>query len=156
MVRKATGRQARGGGSAGGAGGVQAAEDGLSPEEDAVRILFVEDDHAVAEMYKMKLELDGYAVEVEPDGEAAVRAAIDHPPDIVFLDVRLPSLDGLAVLEKLRGNDQTRGVPVVILSNHTEGELVGRGLRLGALDYLVKSRTTPAEISDNVPNWLRP
>jgi DNA-binding response OmpR family regulator len=66
-----------------------------------VKILIVQDDEAVAKTYKTKLELDGYAVEVEPGGEAAVLAAIDHPPDIVFLDVRVPSVNPLSVVENL-------------------------------------------------------
>jgi DNA-binding response OmpR family regulator len=127
----------------------------MGSKEDTVRILFIEDDHAMAEMYKVRLQADGYAVEVEPDGEAAVQAAMDHPPDIVFLDVRQPSLDRLAVLERLRGHERTRTLPVVILSNHSQGELMGRGWKLGANSYLVKLPTSPAEVSYNVPHWLR-
>ena len=72
----------------------------------------------------------------------------------LFLDIRLPKMDGLGVLEALRKDERTRTVPVVILSNYSERELVDRGLRLGALEYLVKSQTTPARVADGVPNWL--
>ena len=125
-----------------------------SPEED-VRVLFVEDDPAVAQMYKLKLELDGYAVELAGDGVEAVRLATGNPPDIIFLDIRLPKMDGLGVLEALRGDERTRKVPVVILSNYSERELVDRGLKLGALEYLIKSQTTPARVADGVASWLR-
>src|SRR2546423_9589779 len=123
--------------------------------EDDVRVLFVEDDPAVAEMYKLKLELDGYAVEVAGDGVLAVQMATCSPPDIIFLDIRLPKMDGMGVLEALRQDERTRDVPVVILSNYSERELVERGLRLGALDYLVKSQTTPARVAGGVPAWLK-
>ncbi|HXM54053.1 MAG TPA: response regulator [Candidatus Dormibacteraeota bacterium] len=123
--------------------------------EDDVRVLFVEDDPAVAEMYKLKLELDGYAVEVAGDGVQAVQMATGSPPDIIFLDIRLPKMDGMGVLEALRQDERTRDVPVVILSNYSERELVERGLRLGALDYLVKSQTTPARVAGGVPSWLK-
>ena len=126
----------------------------LTTEED-VRVLFVEDDPAVAQMYKLKLELDGYAVDVAGDGVEAVRMATGSPPDLIFLDIRLPKMDGLGVLEALRHDERTKEVPVVILSNYSERELVERGLRLGALDYLVKSQTTPARVAGGVAAWLR-
>jgi CheY-like chemotaxis protein len=124
-------------------------------EEDEVRVLFVEDDPAVAQMYRLKLELDGYSVEIASDGEQAVVKALEDPPDIVFLDIRLPKLDGLGVLEALRGQEQTRQIPVVILSNYSERELIDRGLKLGALEYLIKSQTTPAKVADGVEGWLK-
>src|SRR5689334_20860085 len=124
-----------------------------SREED-VRVLFVEDDPAVAQMYKLKLELDGYAVDVAVDGLQAVEMAMGNPPDIIFLDIRLPKMDGLGVLEALRKDERTAQVPVVILSNYSEGDLVDRGLRLGALEYLVKSQTTPAHVAGGVPTWI--
>ena len=124
-------------------------------EEDEVRVLFVEDDPAVAQMYRLKLELDGYAVDVASDGEQALSRATSRPPDIVFLDIRLPKLDGLEVLEALRRHERTRQVPVVILSNYSERELIERGLKLGALEYLVKSQTTPAKVAGGVEDWLK-
>jgi CheY-like chemotaxis protein len=106
-------------------------------QEDEVRVLFVEDDPSVAQMYKLKLELDGYQVQVATDGEVALQMATASPPDMIFLDIRLPKMDGLAVLEALRANERTRHIPVVILSNYSERELVERGLKLGALEYLI-------------------
>jgi DNA-binding response OmpR family regulator len=122
---------------------------------DEIRVLFVEDDPTVAQMYRLKLELDGYQVIMAKDGEEGLRLANEVDPDIVFLDIRLPKVDGFAVLEGLRAYDQTKNVPVVILSNYGEQELVDRGLKLGALEYLIKSQTTPANLSRGVENWLR-
>jgi CheY-like chemotaxis protein len=123
--------------------------------EDIVRVLLVEDDPEVAQMYRLKLELDGYAVEVASDGLQALLTAMANPPDILFLDLRLPKMDGLGVLEVLRQDERTRKLPVVILSNYSEQELVERGLKLGALDFLIKSQTTPARVAGSVPGWLR-
>jgi len=125
-----------------------------APDEE-VKVLFIEDDPAVAEMYKLKLELDGYTVTVAKDGEEGLRVANDSPPDIIFLDTRLPKMDGFAVLERLRSAERTAGVPVIILSNYGERELVDRGLKLGALEYLIKSQTTPANLSRGVEGWLK-
>ncbi len=123
--------------------------------DDEVNVLFIEDDPAVAEMYKLKLELDGYRVTVSKSGEEGLEQARKLLPDILFLDIRLPKMDGFAVLENLRANGVTRNIPVIILSNYGEKELVDRGLRLGALDYLIKSETTPASLSRGVQDWVK-
>jgi twitching motility two-component system response regulator PilH len=74
-------------------------------------VLFVEDDRSVAQMYKLKLKLDGYRVDVACDGEMAVEVARRELPDIIFLDIRLPKLDGLGVLQALRYNPKTQERP---------------------------------------------
>jgi len=122
---------------------------------DEIRVLFVEDDPTVAQMYRLKLELDGYQVIMARDGEEGLRLADELGPDLVFLDIRLPKMDGFAVLEGLRKCERTRNVPVVILSNYGEQDLVERGLKLGALEYLIKSQTTPTNLSSGVEGWLR-
>jgi CheY-like chemotaxis protein len=126
--------------------------DGASPED--VRVLFVEDDPAVAQMYKLKLELDGYQVEVAPDGEMALKMVRNSRPDIIFLDLRLPKLGGLEVLEALRAHPETQAVPVVILSSHSEKELIERGAKLSVLDHLIKSKTTRATLEGGMERWL--
>jgi len=126
-----------------------------SQDPDDVRVLFVEDDASVAQMYRLKLELDGYSVEVAGDGIAALEKARALHPDLIFLDIQLQKLDGLAVLEELRADPATQHIPVVILSNWNEKELVERGARLGALDHMIKSQTTPARLSRRLQDWLR-
>jgi len=122
---------------------------------DDIRVLFVEDDPTVAQMYRLKLELDGYQVVMAKDGEEGLKLAAKLKPDIIFLDIRLPKMGGLDVLEQLREAKETKHTPVVILSNYGERELVERGLKLGALEYLIKSQTTPARLSSGVEGWLK-
>jgi len=122
----------------------------------SLHILLVEDDPAVAGMYKLKLEMEGYKVTVAGDGEEGLRVARELRPQLIFLDVRLPRMDGLTFLERLRAADRTKNLPVVIVSNYSEEELVSRGLQLGALEYLIKSQTTPGQLSQGVQNWTRP
>ena len=98
-------------------------------------------------MYRLKLELDGYMVDVATDGAVALEKARTMPPDVIFLDIRLPKLDGLGVLEALRADPETREIRVVMLSNWNDKELVERGASLGALDHLLKSQTTPARLA---------
>jgi DNA-binding response OmpR family regulator len=127
----------------------------MNAKEEEVHVLFIEDDAAVAEMYRLKLELDGYTVKVASDGEEGLQLAGTNPPDIVFLDIRLPHMDGFAVLESLRADESLKHVPVIILSNYGEAELVERGLKLGALDYLVKAETTPSTLSRGLGRWIQ-
>lgn len=118
--------------------------------DDEVRVLLIEDDAAAAEMYRLRLSLDGYTVLIAPDGEAGLRQAAEARPDLIYLDLRLPKLDGFTVLERLRADPATAWIPVIILSNFAEPELRERGLRLGALEFLVKADTPPAALSDRV------
>ncbi|GAC1478709.1 MAG: hypothetical protein PVSMB9_01450 [Candidatus Dormibacteria bacterium] len=124
-------------------------------DDDLVNVLLVEDDPSVLEMYRLKLELDGYRVNTALDGEDGLKKAGELNPDIIFLDIRLPKMDGLEVLRKLRAEDRTRDIPVIILSNYDEEDLVARGLRLGAHEYLIKARTTPTSLSEGIEDWLK-
>lgn len=112
-----------------------------------LHILLVEDDPAVAGMYKLKLEMEGYRVTVAGDGEEGLRVAREMRPQLIFLDIRLPKMDGMSVLEAMRGDDKTRHIPVLILSNYGEPPLIERGLKLGAREYLLKSETTPSGVA---------
>src|SRR2546429_8344464 len=93
-----------------------------SGASDEIRVLFVEDDPTVAQIYRLKLELDGYQVIMAKDGEAGLRLANEMDPDIVCLDIRLPKGVGFSVLEGLRACERTRDVPVVVLSYHRDHE----------------------------------
>ena len=121
--------------------------------EEDVTVLLIEDDEAAAEMYRLRLAADGYTVAIARDGEEGVRLAEETRPDLVYLDLRLPKLDGFQVLERLRSSPTTAVIPVVILTNYGEPELRERGLKLGALEFLVKADTTPAYLSEGVERW---
>jgi CheY-like chemotaxis protein len=127
----------------------------LPLKEVRVRILLVEDDRSVAQMYRLKLELDGYDVDLATDGEMAVEMATESPPDLIFLDIRLPKLDGFGVLQALRSNARTKDTRVVILSNYNDRDMRDRIAKLGVLEHLVKSDTTPAKLAAGLGRWLR-
>jgi CheY-like chemotaxis protein len=118
-----------------------------------VVILLVEDDPAVAELYRFRLEFDGHQVVVAPDGEVAVIMARQHRPRLIFLDIRLPKLDGLEVLAALKEDTELKTIPVVMLSNYGRREIVDQAMRLGAADFRIKSRTTPTELAQGVASW---
>lgn len=124
-------------------------------KEERVRVLLVEDDQEFAEMYQVKLEAEGYQVRVAQDGEKGLGLALEDPPDLIFLDIRMPRMGGLELLERLRADHRTEEVPVVILSNYGEDELRKRGLEMGALEWLIKANITPTEVSNRVQLWSR-
>ncbi|MGH7883649.1 MAG: response regulator [Candidatus Dormibacteraceae bacterium] len=118
-----------------------------------VRILLIEDDQEVAMLYCLALGRRGYEVTMAADGEEGLELAVALIPDLVLLDIRLPKLTGIQVLQFLRARPTTRNIPVVVLSNHDADELQHRGLELGAVEWLVKVQTTPVELIRWVDEW---
>ena len=127
-----------------------------SPDRRApqvVHVLLVEDDADIAEMYRVQLEYDGHRVTVATTGEVGVATMATSPPDIVLLDLLLPDRSGLEIMADINERFTNRP-PIVILSNYGEPSMIDRGFSLGALEYLVKSRVTPASVSQSIPGWL--
>ena len=118
-------------------------------------ILIVDDEPGIRESLKGVLEEEGFSATLAESGEACLDVLRKHSFDAVLLDVWLPKMDGLEVLRKLRSQEKTRNIPVIILSNYDEEDLVARGLRLGAHEYLIKARTTPASLSEGIEDWLK-
>jgi two-component system, OmpR family, phosphate regulon response regulator PhoB len=105
-------------------------------ENEILDILFVAEDEALAEMYKQKLELDGYRVRVVSRQQTR---SIGRPlPSLVYLDIKTVDLKTPRFLSDLRSNSLTKDLPVVVLTEYREEELRERGVRLGARDYLVR------------------
>ena len=113
----------------------------------------IEDDPSIADMYRLQLEHDGYRVTVATTAEVGFKILTGDAPDIVLLDLLLPDQSGFDVLTSLRERFR-KPPPVVILSNYGEPSMIDRGLSLGAIEYLVKSRVTPAEVSGQIPAWV--
>jgi two-component system alkaline phosphatase synthesis response regulator PhoP len=96
-------------------------------------------DAALADMYKLKLELDGFTVHVAPPGTNAVEQAQQHQPDLIFVDIDRPTAECLRVVQQLRTDRDAGRIPVIILSGCGENELADQGLTLRDSDYLVQS-----------------
>ena len=127
-----------------------------SPESYAhTDVLLVEDDPQVGAMYRLQLVHDGHRVRLVADGNAALAQALLSLPDLILLDFKLPGPDGLKVLERLRQEPSLRYVPVVMLSNYHEPELVERGQELGVVEWVLKSQTAPSVLSAQAPVWAR-
>lgn len=104
--------------------------------DETIRVLFIEDDPDVAEMYKLKLELDGYAVTIVTPAEDAARLASTVQPELVFLDTQRHEEAAMATLRALRSDPSTRALPVIILSNQTASAFPA-GFPREPMDYVV-------------------
>jgi two-component system OmpR family response regulator len=124
----------------------------LSETADQLRVLLVEDDPAIVDMYRYKLELDGYDVSVAAV-EAALVMAAESPPDLIFLNVQVPNPEGALALKRLRLSDRTQDIPVVILTDYDDVELRRHGFVLGPLDHVIDTSTLTD--SSQVPSRAR-
>jgi putative two-component system response regulator len=102
------------------------------------RILLVDDEHANRELLARLLRLNGYAIGHVADGESALAAIAEEPPDVVLLDVSLPGIDGFTVCRTIKSNPATRLIPVVLLTEVGDRQRRIQGIRAGADDFLGK------------------
>lgn len=123
--------------------------DALERREQPPSVLFVDDDPDMRTIYGGRLRADGFEVRLAADGAAALDAAAD-PLDLVLLDVRMPGMDGLEVLRRLKGDAVMARVPVVMLSNEREETSVRRARAMGAVAWWTKLDVLPAELSRRV------
>ena len=103
-----------------------------------MRVLVIDDEPDVLLLCRVNFEAAGHSVIVALNGDLGLRLAFDEHPDLIVLDVMLPTRDGLQVLEELHGRDQTRGVPVVLLTAKAQLEDQIRGWSAGASEYVTK------------------
>ena len=117
-------------------------------------ILIIEDDEFLRGLINKKLLAEGFNVISAVDGEEGIKKAKEQKPDLILLDLVLPNIDGFEVLEKVKTDPDVSAVPVIILSNLSQKEDISKGIKLGAVDYIIKAQFTPEEIVEKVKNIL--
>jgi CheY-like chemotaxis protein len=120
------------------------------------RILIIEDDPFISELYQLQLTGGGYLVEVATDGNSGSEMLAENHYDLLLLDVMLPHRNGLNILKSIKEEHVLPDLPVVILSNLDQGSVIDRGLELGALHYLVKANNTPKDLQTLVESIVPP
>lgn len=119
------------------------------------KILLVDDDKLMVKMYQGKFVDDGYDVEVATNGEQGLIKTVEFKPDIILLDIMMPEINGLQVLKKLKEHEETKKIPVVLLTNvGGSDEDVERGLELGAVAYMVKAHYDAKDVVKKVKEVL--
>jgi DNA-binding response OmpR family regulator len=120
----------------------------------AAKILIIEDDRYISKMYQLKLSLDGFDVQLAENGRQGVEKVKDFHPDIILLDILMPELDGFEVLKMVKGDEDTKNIPVLIMSNLGQEDHIEKGMSLGALGYIVKSQYTPSRVVEKIKEVL--
>ncbi len=121
----------------------------------AKKILIIEDDKFLRELIGQKLLKEGYDIIEAVDGEKGIKSVKDEKPDLVLLDLILPGMDGFEVLIKIKEDSEIAQIPVIILSNLGQKDDIEKGLKMGAVDYLIKAHFTPGEIIDKIKVVLK-
>jgi DNA-binding response OmpR family regulator len=124
----------------------------MNDGEDSLktRVLVVDDDKTLLDMYTERLKASGYMVYFANDGEEALSRAVDTLPHVILLDVMMPKINGFDVLGILKKTPETRNIPVIILTALAQENHRKKGLGEGASDYIVKSDIMPREVIQKI------
>lgn len=118
----------------------------------AVKVLLIEDDQLIQRMYEKIFTFEKFEVEIASDGEEGLEKAraAQPKPTIILLDVMMPKMNGMQVLEKLKLEPELKSIPVVMLSNLAGENDIETALSKGAVKYIIKSEYDPKQIADMV------
>jgi DNA-binding response OmpR family regulator len=114
------------------------------------KILIIEDEESLLDMYKSRFEKAGYQVLTANDGKSGIEIIQKQRPDLVILDILMPEMDGYETIKKIRKNAQIKKIPILVLSNLGQPDEINKALKLGADDYVVKTEVTPTELFNKV------
>jgi DNA-binding response OmpR family regulator len=121
-----------------------------APMDTKKKILLVEDDEALASVYKSRLDIEGFDTRGVYNGEDALSAAIDFKPDLILLDAMMPKISGFDVLDILRNTPETARIRVIMLTALSQPKDKERAEALGVNDYLVKSQVVIGDVIERV------
>jgi CheY-like chemotaxis protein len=118
------------------------------------KLLIIEDDPYVFRLYQHLFKIKNYAAEFASTGEEGLIKAQTINPDVILLDMRMPGINGLEVLQTLKENQLTKSIPVLVLSNDYDDVIEDSALKAGASEYLVKSQFDPDDLVEKIENYL--
>jgi DNA-binding response OmpR family regulator len=118
------------------------------------KILIVEDDPLMSRMYQKIFKFEGFDVEMAGDGEEGMTKARAIVPTLILLDIMMPKINGLQVLEKLKADPELKKIPVVMLTNLAGQSDAEKALSMGAIKYIVKSEYEPKQVTNMVKEIL--
>jgi DNA-binding response OmpR family regulator len=117
-------------------------------------ILLIEDQDEIVVMYKMRLEKEGFTVEIARNGAWGLKLAKEQGFSIIIMDIIMPAMNGLDMLKKLRADSKNKKVPIIVLSNSAQDKEIAEAKACGATDYLLKSKITPVKLVKEVNKLL--
>ncbi len=120
-----------------------------------MKVLLVDDDEAIATVFSTALKKEGYETSHAGTGKEGLDKAKAEFPDLILLDQVLPDMQGNEVLSELKKDEKTKGIPVVILSNFSQEELVKQAINEGASDYIFKYQAATSDVVSKVKQILK-
>ena len=120
-----------------------------------IKVLLVEDDAMIVEMYKTRMESEGWEVFTTDLGSEAIKIAQSKKPDIVLLDIILPEVDGFAIIKDLKSESSTKKIPVLMLTNLGQESDQNKGKEIGVDGYFIKSQHTPADVMIKIQSLIK-
>ncbi len=124
-------------------------------KQTKTKILIIEDDAFIMDMYCTKFEMTGYKVLKADDGIKGIKIINESKPDIVVLDIIMPRMDGFEVLKMVKKDPKLQDIPVILLTNLGQKENIEEGIELKADDYIIKAHFTPDEVVNRVEKVLK-
>lgn len=118
------------------------------------KIAIIEDDPVINQMYRMKFEADGFEVQLADNGNRGVALVEEMQPDLILLDLKMPSMDGAEALAEIRRHEWGKDIPVIVLTNLGEEEAPKTLKNLDVLSYIVKADLTPKQVVARVKEAL--
>lgn len=118
-------------------------------------ILIVEDDNFVAEVYLAKLTEMGYVATLAQNGEEGLAELAKNKIDLILLDILMPIMNGMEMLEEMKKHEEWKNIPVILLTNVGERESIQKVREMGVKNYLIKSHFTPAEVIEKIESVLK-
>jgi len=119
------------------------------------KILIIEDEKVLAEMYKEKLEMEGFKVNLAFDVKEGIESAKREKPDLILLDILLPVENGVSFLKKQKEDKEISEIPVIAFSNYDDPRIKKEAIELGVKEYLLKTNYTPTEIIEKIKKYLK-
>lgn len=119
-----------------------------------MKILLIDDDEALITIFTAALTKEGFQVVASNTGEEGINKATTEGPDLILLDQVLPDLSGNDILKQLKLDEKTKNIPVIILSNFSQEELVKEAINQGAVDYVFKYQVEPKDVIEKIKRAL--
>jgi two-component system cell cycle response regulator len=118
-------------------------------------VLIIEDDPDQIFLYETEFTIHGFQVKIAPNGLAGLEAAEKEQPDLILLDEVMEEMTGLVTLKKLKENQKTKNIPVILFTNLEKDEKEQEARQLGAVDFVVKSKVMPKDLVARVKQCLK-
>lgn len=122
----------------------------MEEAQPKTRVLIVDDDQTLCDMYAERLKAEGYDVAVAHNGEEGAAKAVEYLPHVILLDLMMPKVNGFNTLEILKSTEETKNIPVLLLTALIQEENKRRGIQAGAEDYIIKSETMPGAVIEKI------